>query len=281
MTWGRSSSSTTSARRSSPPARASTCDDRTRAHRPQHRHLSVRRPDLPPGQPGLRAADPAGRGQLDDRRARHRPLRARRTALRQSGQSMHGNLQAWVALPVENEETDPGFFHHGPKTCRPCRVRRRPVGAADRPSSAYGAAAKVEPTRRCSTSTGRCGQACTGGLPLEHKERAKPSSRVAGSRSARPRVRQWQDDRYSPKAPDPKIAAKEPSAVMLLGGETCSATAYIWWNLVLPLHGPHRAGQGPELEEAEPASPYPARRPGVHPPPRHAHAAAERTAVVN
>src|ERR1700754_2042219 len=32
--------------------------------------------------------------------------------LRQSGQAMHG-MQAWVALPVEDEETDPAFFHHG------------------------------------------------------------------------------------------------------------------------------------------------------------------------
>src|ERR1700744_4809434 len=32
--------------------------------------------------------------------------------LRQSGQSMHG-MQAWVALPVEHEEEDPAFFHHG------------------------------------------------------------------------------------------------------------------------------------------------------------------------
>jgi len=35
-------------------------------------------------------------------------------AQRQSGQDMHG-LQAWVALPVENEEDEPAFNHHGPE----------------------------------------------------------------------------------------------------------------------------------------------------------------------
>ena len=49
------------------------------AYRARHRHLSVRRRHLPSRQPGLRAGDPAGRRQLDDRRQRHRPQRAHRT----------------------------------------------------------------------------------------------------------------------------------------------------------------------------------------------------------
>src|SRR5690606_31785385 len=34
-------------------------------------------------------------------------------SIRGTGQSMHG-MQAWVALPVEQEEIDPAFVHHGP-----------------------------------------------------------------------------------------------------------------------------------------------------------------------
>ncbi|HEX5263690.1 MAG TPA: pirin family protein, partial [Phenylobacterium sp.] len=34
--------------------------------------------------------------------------------LRANGGSMHG-IQAWVALPEADEETDPGFWHHGPE----------------------------------------------------------------------------------------------------------------------------------------------------------------------
>ena len=48
------------------------------AHRARHRHLSVRRRDHAPRQPRHRGADPARRGQLDDRRPRHRAFRAHR-----------------------------------------------------------------------------------------------------------------------------------------------------------------------------------------------------------
>ena len=48
------------------------------AYRARHRHLSVRRRDHAPRQPRHRGADPAGRGQLDDRRPRHRAFRAHR-----------------------------------------------------------------------------------------------------------------------------------------------------------------------------------------------------------
>jgi redox-sensitive bicupin YhaK (pirin superfamily) len=34
--------------------------------------------------------------------------------LRQTGGNLHG-VQAWVALPIEDEETDPAFAHHGPE----------------------------------------------------------------------------------------------------------------------------------------------------------------------
>ncbi len=34
--------------------------------------------------------------------------------LRQTGGAMHG-IQAWVGLPTADEETDPGFAHHGPE----------------------------------------------------------------------------------------------------------------------------------------------------------------------
>src|SRR5665213_3780221 len=35
-------------------------------------------------------------------------------AMRRTGGAMHG-IQAWVALPVEAEETAPSFAHHGPE----------------------------------------------------------------------------------------------------------------------------------------------------------------------
>ena len=55
------------------------------AHRARHRHLSVRRRDHAPRQPRHRGADPARRGQLDDRRPRHRAFRAHRTRAPRQG----------------------------------------------------------------------------------------------------------------------------------------------------------------------------------------------------
>ncbi len=46
----------------------------------------------------------AGRGITHSERFEH---------LRQEGGGLHG-IQAWVALPLEHEETDPAFHHHGP-----------------------------------------------------------------------------------------------------------------------------------------------------------------------
>ena len=48
------------------------------AYRACHRHLSVRRRDHAPRQPRHRGRDQAGRGELDDRRPRHRAFRAHR-----------------------------------------------------------------------------------------------------------------------------------------------------------------------------------------------------------
>ena len=48
------------------------------AYRARHRHLPVRRRDHAPRQPRHRGADPARRGQLDDRRPRHRAFGAHR-----------------------------------------------------------------------------------------------------------------------------------------------------------------------------------------------------------
>ena len=73
----------------------------------------VRRRDHAPRQPRHRGADPARRGQLDDGRARHRPFRAHRAAtVASAGEPLHG-LQCWVALPADDEESEPGFAHYG------------------------------------------------------------------------------------------------------------------------------------------------------------------------
>jgi len=146
--------------------------------------------------------------------------------LRQSGQSMHG-MQAWVALPVENEEDDPAFFHHGPEdlpTYESGGLWARLIAG-----SAYGAAAKVRTHSPMFYVHWELQPGVTGGLPGEHKERAAFVARgtievdgreVSGGQMA-----------VFAEGSDPKITAKTQATVMLLGGEPLGHR-YIWWNLV-------------------------------------------------
>ena len=77
---------------------------------------------------GVEQAIRPGRGELDDRRARHHPFRALRARCAREGGRMHG-IQAWVALPDEQEETEPAFAHHAAADL-PTYEARRHVGAA-------------------------------------------------------------------------------------------------------------------------------------------------------
>jgi hypothetical protein len=146
--------------------------------------------------------------------------------LRQSGQSMHG-MQAWVALPVENEEDAPAFFHHGPEDLPTYEYGG--LWARLIAGSAYGAAAQVKTHSPMFYVHWEMQPGTTGGLPSEHRERA--------AFVARGRVevdgREFGDGELIVFTPgsDPKITAKAQSTVVLLGGEPLGHR-FIWWNLV-------------------------------------------------
>ncbi|HEY4030478.1 MAG TPA: pirin family protein [Caulobacteraceae bacterium] len=146
--------------------------------------------------------------------------------LRQSGQAMHG-MQAWVALPVENEEDDPAFFHHGPEdlpTYEYGGLWGRLIAG-----SAFGASANVKTHSPMFYVHWEMQPGVTGGLPSEHKERAAFVARgkvdVEGQEFG-----QGQMIVFTPKS-DPRITALQASTLILLGGEPLGQR-FIWWNLV-------------------------------------------------
>ena len=146
--------------------------------------------------------------------------------LRQSGQSMHG-MQAWVALPVENEEDAPGFFHHGEEdlpTYEYGGLWGRLVAG-----TAYGAAAKVKTHSPMFYVPWELQPGASGGLPAEHKERAAFVARGTVEVDGR----EFSGGELIVFAPgsDPRISARTAATVMLLGGEPLGHR-YIWWNLV-------------------------------------------------
>jgi redox-sensitive bicupin YhaK (pirin superfamily) len=160
----------------------------------------------------------AGRGIVHSERT-EAPLRA-------SGQSMHG-MQAWVALPVENEEVEPGFFHHGPEDLPTYEYGG--LWARLIAGSAYGASANVKTHSPMFYVHWELQPGVTGGLPSEHKERAAFVARGTIEVDGR-EFSNGEMVVFTPGS-DPKITAKTQATVMLLGGEPLGHR-YIWWNLV-------------------------------------------------
>jgi redox-sensitive bicupin YhaK (pirin superfamily) len=145
---------------------------------------------------------------------------------RREGDSLHG-IQAWVALPEKDEETDPAFAHHG---------------AADLPTheagglwsrlvagQAFGAKAKVKTHSplfylHCALRAGTRAE-----LPAEYSERA--AYIVAGALEVDGRT--FDQGRMLVFTPGAAavITATAPSIVMLLGGEPVGER-FIEWNFV-------------------------------------------------
>jgi redox-sensitive bicupin YhaK (pirin superfamily) len=148
-------------------------------------------------------------------------------SLRSSGGLMHG-MQAWVALPHEDEETAPGFAHHAvdalPELSEPGVWARLIAG------SAYGLSngvrtfsplfylhAELEPGARLA-------------LPADHAERAAyvVSGMVSHDGVRHPSGRML----VFSAGGEPVVTAEDgPARLMLLGGANIGPR-FIWWNLV-------------------------------------------------
>jgi redox-sensitive bicupin YhaK (pirin superfamily) len=161
----------------------------------------------------------AGRGIVHSERTAPEP--------RRSGQLLHG-IQAWVALPRELEEREPGFFHH-PMQSLPS-LQRPGVALRVIAGSAFGLSSPVvvsSPTLYVDATFER---SATLELPDEHSERGcyvvagelRVSGELYPERSllvARPGARLV-------------IEATRESRVMLLGGAKLEGERHIDWNFV-------------------------------------------------
>ena len=90
-------------------------------------------------------------------------------SLRSSGGLMHG-MQAWVALPQEDEETAPAFAHHDAGELP--ELSDGGIWARLIAGSAYGLSNGVRPSRRCSICTAELAAGARMAMPAEHAERA-------------------------------------------------------------------------------------------------------------
>ena len=136
-------------------------------------------------------------------------------------------IQTWVALPNKDEESDPSFENYKPEALpvfSETGIWMRLIAG-----DAFGLRNKVKTHSPLFYVHVVLEKDARFGLPKEHSERAiyvaKGSIEVSG------RV-------YTPgqmlvfnKAVDPVIVSKEPSTLMLLGGEPLGEK-FIWWNFV-------------------------------------------------
>ena len=146
--------------------------------------------------------------------------------LRETGGKMHG-IQAWVALPREDEEIDPSFTHHGPDdlpTYEGSGMWARLIAGR-----AFGAEAKVKVRSPMFYAHWRLDPGAKAQLPAEYPERA--AYVVAGEVEVDGRAfTSGQMLVFRPGEPV-VFTATTYSIVMLLGGEPVGER-FIEWNFV-------------------------------------------------
>src|SRR6267142_1915577 len=145
---------------------------------------------------------------------------------RERGDRVHG-LQAWVALPREEEETAPRFVHHGPDdlpTYEGDGLRARLLAG-----TAFGAKAKVKTHSPMFYVHWALAAGAIAQLPAEYPERA--AYIVEGEVDAEGQAfRGGQMLVFKPGEPV-LFRAATPAVVMLLGGEPLGER-FIEWNFV-------------------------------------------------
>lgn len=145
---------------------------------------------------------------------------------RREGGTMHG-IQAWVALPEEDEETAPAFAHHGPE--RMPTIEDGGLWARLVAGSAFGRTASV-PTHspmfyaHAVLQPGACVP-----LPDEHRERAAYVAAGTVDHDGRT-FTAGQMLVFAPDTPA-SLAAPDGATLMLLGGEPLGPR-FIEWNFV-------------------------------------------------
>jgi redox-sensitive bicupin YhaK (pirin superfamily) len=148
-------------------------------------------------------------------------------SLRSSGGLMHG-MQAWVALPLEDEETVPSFAHHDASALP--ELSDRGMRARLIAGSAYGLRNEVKTFSPLFYLHVVLSAGASIALPSGYSERAAyiVSGNVSHGGVLYPSGRML----VFASGGEPVIdAVDEPATLMLLGGDGIGPR-FIWWNLV-------------------------------------------------
>ncbi len=147
--------------------------------------------------------------------------------LRPAGSPLAG-IQAWVALPRDQEECAPAFAHH-PAATLPVQTER---GAIVRVlvGELHGLRSPVVPASPMLYADATLAAGATLELPPVHPERAvhvaSGAVTVAGERFEAGRLLVFRAGDTIP------VTCAEPARVLLLGGEPLDGPRHLWWNFV-------------------------------------------------
>ncbi len=149
-------------------------------------------------------------------------------AFQRTGGRVEG-IQAWIALPVEDEEMEPSFEHHAaqdiPERSPAPGVRCRVIAG-----TAFGARSPVGVRSPTLYVEARLDAGATFTLDAEHEERALYP--LSGQIQVDAQV--FEAGRMIVLRPGLPVAvtALQDSLVMILGGAALPEPRYLWWNLV-------------------------------------------------
>jgi redox-sensitive bicupin YhaK (pirin superfamily) len=142
----------------------------------------------------------------------------------------HGilGLQAWIALPIGQEEVDPSFQHFDPAVLP--SVEDRGLRARIIAGSAYGKTSPVKTLSDWYYVEVALTEGAIAPLDADHEDRGvyivDGEVEIAGDRFEGPRLLVFRPgDRTS-------IKAVRPTRMMFLGGATMEGPRHIWWNFV-------------------------------------------------
>jgi redox-sensitive bicupin YhaK (pirin superfamily) len=147
--------------------------------------------------------------------------------LRSIGSKLFG-IQSWVALSARDEETEPGFVHHGADDLPELRGEGKQIRVIA--GSLLGASSPVRTSSPMFYADVRLSPGASVPLDPEYEERAiytvAGEVEIAGDVFGPAQLLIFRPmDRIT-------IRAKTPARFMVLGGEPMDGPRHIWWNFV-------------------------------------------------
>ena len=147
--------------------------------------------------------------------------------LRASGGPLHG-IQCWVALPLEHEEIEPSFEHHGRDQVP--RLTRSGVELSIIAGTAYGERSPVNVLSPTLYVHARMAAGSSLSVDAEHAERAVYVA--SGSVKLGDGVFGEGTLLVLPRSADAVLSSEQGADAMLLGGAPLAGERHIYWNFV-------------------------------------------------